>query len=69
MAKIEQKVKANPLPYWLDFGHFFNFLKTVEKQRLHALESFSTTPNVFLGLFERFSKSWKYGKNWAKSKG
>ena len=34
MAKIEQKVKANPLPFF-NFGHFFNFLKTVQKQRLN----------------------------------
>ena len=25
-----------------------------QKQRLHALESFSTTPNVILGLLKRF---------------
>ena len=62
MAKIEQKVKANPLPFWSIFCHFFNFLKTVQKQRLHALESFSTTPNVIFGLFEAFSKSGKNAK-------
>ena len=53
----------------VDFGHIFNFLKTIQKQRLHALESFSTTPIVVLGLFEAFLKSGKNGKNWAKSKG
>ena len=62
MAKIEQKVNANPLPFWSIFCHFFNFLKTVQKQRLHALESFSTTPNVILELFEAFSKSGKNAK-------
>ena len=67
MAKIEQKLKANPLPFWSILA-FFKFLKTVQKQRLHASELFSSTPNVFLGLFELFSKCWKYGKNWAKSK-
>ena len=54
---MEQKVKANPLPSWSISANFFKFLKTVEKQSLYALESFSTTPNVFLGLFDRFSKS------------
>ena len=57
MAKIEQNVKADPLTILVDFGHFFNILKTGQKQRLHTLESFSTTPNVILGLFEPFSKS------------
>ena len=69
MAKMEQKVKANPLPFWSILANFFKFSKTVKKQRLHALESFSTTLNVFLGLFDLFLKSWKNGKNWAKSKG
>ena len=50
------------------FCHFFNFLKTVQKQRLHALESFSTTPNVILGLFEGFSKVEKTPKNEQKVK-
>ena len=63
MAKMEQKVKANPLPFWSILANFLKFLKTVKKQRLHALESFSTTPNVFLGLFDLFSKSCKNGKN------
>ena len=56
-AKIEQKVKANPLHFLVDFGHFFNFLKTGQKPRLNALESFSTTPLVVLGLFEPFLES------------
>ena len=55
MAEIEQKVKANPLPFWSILATFSTF-KNGSKERLHALESFSTTPNVFLGLFERFSK-------------
>ena len=38
MAKIEQKVKTNPLTILVDFGLFFNFLKTVQKQRLTPLE-------------------------------
>ena len=63
------KSKGWPLTILVDFGHLFNFLKTVQKQTVHALETFSTTPNVFLGLFEPFPKSWKNGKNWAKSKG
>ena len=57
MAKMEQKVKANPLPFWSILANFFKFLKIGKKQRLHALESFSTTPNVFLGLFDLFLKS------------
>ena len=57
MAKIEQKVKANLLPFWSILANFLKFLKTVQKQSLHALESFSTTPNVFLCLFDLFSKS------------
>ena len=53
----------------VDFGHVFNFIKTGQKQRLNALDSFSTTPIAVLGLFEPSSKSGKNGKNWAKSKG
>ena len=68
MAKIEQKVKANLLPFWSIFCHFFNFLKTVQKQRLHALESFSTTPNVIFGLLKRFQKVEKTPKNEQKVK-
>ena len=51
-----QKVKANRLPSWSILANLFKFLKTVQKQSLHALESFSTTPNVFLGLSDLFSK-------------
>ena len=43
-----------PLTILVNFGHFFNFLKTVQKQRQTALESFSTTPYVILGLFKPF---------------
>ena len=63
------KSKAQPLTILVDFGHFFNFLKTGQKQRLNPLESFSTTPLVVLGLFEPFLKSWKISENRAKSKG
>ena len=57
MAKMEQEVKANPLSFWSILANFFKFLKTVKKQTLHALESFSTAPDVFLGFFDLFSKS------------
>ena len=60
---MEQNVKANPLPSWSILANFFKFLKTLQKQSLHALESFSATPNVFLGFFDLFSKSLKSGKN------
>ena len=33
------------------------------------MESFSTAPDAFLGFFDLFLKSWKNGKNRAKSKG
>ena len=56
MAKNGQKV---PFTILLNFGHFFNFLKTVQKQRQTAFESFSTSPNVILGLFKQFLTSWK----------
>ena len=51
------------------FGHFFNFLKTVQKQSLTAFESFSKTLNVILGLFKPFLRSWKNGQKRRKSKG
>ena len=38
MAKIEQKVKTNPLPFWSILARFSNFLKTVQKQRLTPLK-------------------------------
>ena len=57
MAKIEKKVKANPLPFWSILAIFSNFLKTVQEQTLNNLESFSTTLMVVLSLFEPFSKS------------
>ena len=53
----------------VNFGHFFNFLKTVQKQRQTAFESFSTTPNVILGLFQPFLRSWNNGQKRPKSKG
>ena len=68
-AKNWAKSKGKPVTIFFDIGHFFNLLKMVLKQRLHALESFSTAPDVFLGFFDLFIKSWKNGKNWAKSKG
>ena len=54
MAKMKQKVKANPLPFWSILANFFKFLKTGKKQRLNPLESFSTTPDVVLGLLTGF---------------
>ena len=57
MAKMEQKVKANPLAFWSILANFFKFLKIGKKQRPHTLESLSATPNVFLGLFDLFLKS------------
>ena len=68
MAKIEQKVKANPY----HFGRFlplFQLFKNGSKQRLNALESFSTTPIVVLGRFKPFLKIRKNGENRAESKG
>ena len=53
---MEQKVKAKPLPFRSILANIFKFLRTVQKQGLHALESFSTTRNVFLGLFDLFSE-------------
>ena len=53
----------------VNFGHFFNFLKTVQKQRQTAIESFSTTLNVILALFKPFLRSWKNGQKRPKSKG
>ena len=69
MAKNGQKVKANPLLFLVNFGHLFNYLKTAQKQSLTAFESFSTTPNVILGLFKPFLTSWKNGEKRQKSKG
>ena len=63
------KSKGLPLTILVNFGHFFNFLKMVQKQRQTAFESFSTTPNVILGLFKPFLRSWKNGQRWPKSKG
>ena len=56
-ALTKKNQKKKPLTILVDFGHFFNFSKTVQKQRLTPLESFSTTPNEVLGLFEPFLKS------------
>ena len=53
MAKKGQKVKANPYHFG-QFWPLFNFLKTVQKQRQTAFESFSTTRNVILDLFKPF---------------
>ena len=66
MAKNGQKV---PFTILLNFGHFFNVLKTVQKQRQTAFEWFSTTPNVILGLFKPFLRIWKNGQKRPKSKG
>ena len=63
------KSKGLPLTILVNFGHFFNFLKTVQKQRQTAFESFSTTPNVILGLFKPFLRSWNNGQKRQKSKG
>ena len=52
----------------VNFGHFFNFLKTVQKQSLTAFESFSTTLNVILGLVKPFLRSKKMAKNDKKVK-
>ena len=59
---MEQKLKANPLPSWSILANFFKFLKTVQKQSLHALESFSTTPDVFLAFLTCFQKVEKMAK-------
>ena len=53
-AQKRPKSKGLPLTILVNFGHFFNFLKTVQKQRQAAFESFSLTPNVILGLFKPF---------------
>ena len=45
MAKNGKKSKGWPLTILVRFGHFFNFLKTVQKQRQTDFESFSTTHN------------------------
>ena len=63
------KSKGLPLTILVNFGHFFNFLKTVQKQRETAFESFSTTLNVILALFKPFLRSWKNGQKRPKSKG
>ena len=52
----------------VNYGHFFNFLKMVQKQRQTAIESFSTIPNVILGLFCRFKEVEKMAKNGQKVK-
>ena len=46
----------------VDFGHFFNVSKTVQKQRVTPFESFSTTPYVVLGLFKRLENVEKMAK-------
>ena len=71
LKKGPKKAKKQRLtPYhFVNFGHFFNFLKTLQKQRLNTFEWFSTTPDVILGLFEPFWRSWKNGKKGPKSKG
>ena len=70
--KIDQKwrkCKGLPLTILVNFGHFLNFLKTLQKLRLNTFQWFSTTPDVILGLFEPFWSSWKNGKIGPKSKG
>ena len=69
--KIDQKwrkSKGLTLTILVNFGHFLNFLKTLQKQRLNTFESFSTTPDVILGIFERFWTSWKKAKKGQKVK-
>ena len=63
------KNKGLPLTILVNFGHFLNCLKTLQKQRLNTFESFSTTLDDILGLFERFWTSWKKGQKRPKSKG
>ena len=50
------------------YGHFFKFLKMVQKQRQTAFESFSTTPNVILAFLSRFKEVEKMAKNGPKVK-
>ena len=69
MGQKWPKSKGLPLTILVNFGHSLNFLKTLQKQRLNTFESFSTTPDVILGLFEPFWTSWKIGQKWQKSKG
>ena len=69
IAQKWPKSKGLPLTILVNFGHFFNFLKTLLKQRVNLFELFSTTPDVILSLFERFWTSWKKGQKWPKSKG
>ena len=69
LIKSFKKKKKKPLTILVDFGHVFNFLKTLQRQSQNTFELFSTTPKVVLGVFEAFLKSWKYGENRAKSKG
>ena len=68
-VKKGPKSKGLPLTILVNFGHFLNFLKTLQKQRLNTFESFSSNPDVILGLFEPFWTSWKIGQKWPKSKG
>ena len=65
----KKKKKKKPLSILVNYGHLFNFLKMVQKQRQTAFESFSTTPNLILGLFKPFLRSWKNGQKRPKSKG
>ena len=53
-GKKRPKSKGLPLTILVNYGHFFNFLKMVQKQSQTAFESFSTTPNVIFGLFKPF---------------
>ena len=84
MVKIEQKVKANPLPFWSILATFFqkqrlNFriiLKTFCLNQKQRRKRFRITffenhalPNVVLGLLKPFLKCRKNGENRAKSKG
>ena len=62
------KSKGQPLTILVNFSHFFNFLKTVQKQRQTAFESFSTTTNVILGLFKPFLRSCINGQKRQKLK-
>ena len=62
------KSKGLPLTILVNLGHFLNFLKTLQKQRLNTFESFSTTPDVILGFFERFWTSWKKSQKRPKVK-
>ena len=62
MAKIEQKVKANPSPFWSILATFSTFLKLVKNKDYMLWNHFQPLLTSFLAFLNRFQKVEKTAK-------